>query len=350
MTEPIPGELEDTIRRDPDDPRAYLVYADWLAGRGHPRGELIALDHRMSIDPSVEVADARKALVARHPELVGEVDAFGLAEWRWGFVQRLRVARGYYDATPRDAAIERLRAITGHAACRFLRDLHVGNLWIEGDFDYDPVLELELPSLAIFELQADGPRLAATELGEVAPLFEGCPRIESLSLRAGTLRLGPLPSLRRLTLESLGIRRADLLDLLRGGQPRLESLEIWVGGRDRTDVTMDDLAPLLDGGAFPRLERLGLMNCDFADDLCDALARSRIAEQLRELDLSMGTMSDRGVDHLLRGRERLARLAHLDVSKNCLGDHGVDRVAQLARSVVHHSQKEPGDGFVSIGL
>jgi uncharacterized protein (TIGR02996 family) len=41
------AELEQAIRNHPDDPKAYLVYADWLQTAGDPRGELIAVQHRL---------------------------------------------------------------------------------------------------------------------------------------------------------------------------------------------------------------------------------------------------------------------------------------------------------------
>src|SRR5688500_18514450 len=49
--------LEEAIAQDPDDEEAYLVYADWLAERGDPRGELIAVQHAQRA--AATVADLR---------------------------------------------------------------------------------------------------------------------------------------------------------------------------------------------------------------------------------------------------------------------------------------------------
>src|SRR5262245_23204487 len=60
-------ELEAQIRARPDDPAAALVYADWLQQREDPRGQLIAIQHRRSIDPDDPVLrDAELALLDAH--------------------------------------------------------------------------------------------------------------------------------------------------------------------------------------------------------------------------------------------------------------------------------------------
>src|SRR5688572_31485854 len=62
------------MRADPDDVGAPLVYADWLQQQGHPRGALIAVQHRLSLNPRdndlVEaerriIEDARDALLSK---------------------------------------------------------------------------------------------------------------------------------------------------------------------------------------------------------------------------------------------------------------------------------------------
>ncbi|MGZ3423537.1 MAG: WGR domain-containing protein, partial [Polyangiales bacterium] len=45
-------ELEAKIVADPNDTQAYLVFADWLQSKGDPRGELIAVQHALSVTPA----------------------------------------------------------------------------------------------------------------------------------------------------------------------------------------------------------------------------------------------------------------------------------------------------------
>jgi uncharacterized protein (TIGR02996 family) len=60
--------LEEAIRARLDDPEPFLVYADWLAQAGDPRGELIVVQHALGDEalPPSEIARLR----ARERELM----------------------------------------------------------------------------------------------------------------------------------------------------------------------------------------------------------------------------------------------------------------------------------------
>ena len=94
------AEIEAAILAAPDDPNAYLVYADWLQSHGDPRGELITLQHAMRARNDIEeFARFRKhEEVLRNQHAVGwlgEVVAGSLHrtyfEWRMGFVDAARL-------------------------------------------------------------------------------------------------------------------------------------------------------------------------------------------------------------------------------------------------------------------
>jgi uncharacterized protein (TIGR02996 family) len=89
------------LRAQPDDPGLRLVYADWLASQGHPRGELIAvqeLERRCtSVDELARVRARAHALIRDHealrPELGLPADAHRRlwAQWDRGFVRRVEL-------------------------------------------------------------------------------------------------------------------------------------------------------------------------------------------------------------------------------------------------------------------
>jgi uncharacterized protein (TIGR02996 family) len=93
-------EIEAAITAAPDDPSAYLVYADWLQSRGDPRGELIALQHAMRANNDVEeFARFRKHEEVLRTEHAAEWLGPTLAslprrarfDWRLGFVETARL-------------------------------------------------------------------------------------------------------------------------------------------------------------------------------------------------------------------------------------------------------------------
>src|SRR6185503_10624168 len=78
-------DLEGAIARDPEDPGAYTVYADWLQGQNELRGELIA----------AQLADTPKAraaaedLLERHAwYFIGALahDPALTVSWQRGFI------------------------------------------------------------------------------------------------------------------------------------------------------------------------------------------------------------------------------------------------------------------------
>jgi hypothetical protein len=65
-------------------------------------------------------------------------------------------------------------------------------------------------------------------------------------------------------------------------------------------------------------------------------------EQIKVLDLSMGTLSDRGVDELLKCRA-IARLDILNVANNYLSQNAIAKLQQLDVRVISDEQKTEDD-------
>jgi uncharacterized protein (TIGR02996 family) len=107
--------LEAAIAQAPDDPGAYLVYADWLLQREEPRGELIVAQH------GELQARARELLDAHLDRFVGPLvyqhDA--RVEWYCGFVRGLELPSGI------DLDTRALVALLQHASCAVVKKLRL---------------------------------------------------------------------------------------------------------------------------------------------------------------------------------------------------------------------------------
>src|SRR5262249_18759838 len=103
-----------------------------------------------------------------------------------------------------------------------------------------------------------------------------------------------------------------------------------------------------DGVGLGRLLHLGLMNCEFIDDVCALLPTSKIVKQLKTLDLSMGTMGLAGARQLQRHAAALSHLA-IDVADNCLDDEAQALLATLPNvHVGAQREHEPDYRYVSV--
>lgn len=138
----------------------------------------------------------------------------------------------------------------------------------------------------------------------LSPLLEGFPQLELLRTRGSEdLAFTPLShnSLRALILETGGMDRSVVHSICQCQFPHLEYLELWLGtDYYQGNVRVEDLEPILSGKQFPKLRYLGLRNSDIADELAAALVTSPVVSTIETLDLSLGTLGDKGGEALLK--------------------------------------------------
>jgi uncharacterized protein (TIGR02996 family) len=366
-------DLEANIASDPDAIDAYLVYADWLQGRGDPLGELITLQAQLAeIDgweeippspiypprgaprfrrppPSHPFARRAEALLRRHPaHLLGPLEAAAargetLVEYRAGFVSKLRYKPSYGT----EGATADLAAILGHRSTKFLRYLALGTLF---DRPIVGILPDELPEtlraiwLGDFEFP-DESEISWTEVGELSTLYTSAPRLETLIARGAGIGLGEtvrLPALRHLELQTGGLPRDTLRAIVASELPELETLVVWTGSDGYgADTTADDVRALL-RMKLPKLTRLGICNAEHAHEWADDVLESPLLPQLQALDLSMGTFDDAAAERFVARSSALAHLDELDLRENLMGDEAAAALSSLARNV-HVDGQRPGD-------
>gem|GEM_PF-323096 len=380
-------KLEAAIAADADNADPYLVYGDWLQAQGDPRGELIAIQHALSNKPAAakrrKLEAAEQDLLTRYdlhfiPEPLGtqmkehqarkptkKKDAWRLSywergesriTWRNGFIETAYVSHFSPDDDPYHIP-EVLLGILRHPSGRFLRELTIGPLNVYDTYDYGEVTKIlssvDMPALRKLHLadyNREESELSWGELGDLSKMWRRMPNLEELKIRCGKMKMGKpnLPKLRRFEIQTGGLSRASIEAVTKGKWPALERLELWFGDSDYGgDGKVTQLKPLLDGTNFPKLRHLGLMNSQFADDICQAIASSKIVKRLEVLDLSMGLMSHDGAAILAAKAKTLAHLKQLDVSDNYLDDSTKKVLKPFGKSLVFGYQKEAdryGDG------
>lgn len=222
---------------------------------------------------------------------------------------------------------------------------------------------------ALQEVRAQLPRLQALFIGDITyeeaeiswivqgnigPLLDAFPLLEVLHTRGGQgLRFEPCrhERLRELVVQSGGLDRLTVQDIVSAELPNLEHLEIWFGSQYYGSTSsVEDVAPLLTGERFPHLRYLGLRNCEYADELAAALATAPILKQINYLDISMGTLSDEGMLALFDGLI-YTLLETLDLSENFLSSEMVRRLKDIPFNVLARDQKDDEDEYryVSVG-
>lgn len=207
------------------------------------------------------------------------------------------------------------------------------------------------PVKALVAARAKIPRLKALFLGDivysesemswipqcdVTALWFAFPQLEEFRVRgASDLKLGTmkLDHLKSLAVETGGMPREILDDILASQLPSLEHLELWLGTEEYgADISAADLTPILSGEKFPHLTYLGLRNSTITDELAAAVADAPILEKLEVLDLSLGTLTDAGAKSLLEF-PLIARLKRLDIHHHFVSPAMVEKLRALGIEV-----------------
>jgi len=342
--------LEAEIERDPESIDPYLVYADWLADRSDPRGELIALQAKCTAepdetrwDPSVRTLDpwttlvgdhapAARALIERFPNrLGGELRGGDHAEWHCGYWRRLHVL------LERDSPFKietQLRDALRQDSARFLRTLSIEPTDILSIPERLPELPSTLRALHLGALAVHPASLPP--LREIEPLWPRINKIETIVLQGQSLQLRrpfEAPMLRSLELITDAVDPQTLHSLAGSTLPTLDTLIVWLGGTPWREAQQQDVVRLL-AAPRPTLRHFGLVRCRFIDELIERIADAPWAAGLRVLDLSRGGFSAIGVSILARVRDRFPELRYLDLS-DCpmLGPEARRRARTLAPEV-----------------
>ena len=326
--------LEAEIRKHRDDPQGYLVYADWLQGRGCELGELIAYAHRKK--PKQALAIAKK--IGLPPENMAT------AGWRFGLWQWLKLDNQVDSMPPADDKFDPVafaRALFTSPLCAALEELRIGMLRWEYQDQPDVVAEAgkqawakDLVRLRVGDV-GDDIDMDHHTVGDIGKaITKAFPNLESLWLHSGsqewsgprTFEIGglDLPKLRELTIETCAMSRKRMKALTAGKLPAIEHLELWFGDqRESATATTADVAPVWDGKLFPRLRHLGLRNTELVLDIARLLPESKLAKQLVSLDLSKGTFGDAEAAALAEGAASFSSLTTLVVDDSWLTKTGI---------------------------
>jgi uncharacterized protein (TIGR02996 family) len=359
-------ELEAAIVADPYDKAAYTAYADWLQTQGDPRGELMALQ--------IAGKDkAARALIDKHVEYFlgplaphqktydGELSNNGrtnskawVAEnqqaflWKFGFIHRARLAHdSYADADFKGTLAEVLELLLAHPSGRFVTEMAFNANGDPNEDDLQDLLDILARTaprtLRKIVIGDNVDQISWYNVGNLGELWKAVPDLTTLTIEAGSFTLGRIeaPNLRHAVFKTGGLSKASGTSIATASWPKIEFLDVYYGDDNYGgDCTMAEVQPLLDRTDLCSLAHLGLRNAAFADELCQALGGAPIVKQLKELDLSLGTMSDAGAAALAACGDAFRHLEVLDLSDNYLSKGGQEAVAGLANKVILGEQRD----------
>jgi uncharacterized protein (TIGR02996 family) len=171
---------------------------------------------------------------------------------------------------------------------------------------------------------------------DLTGLLKAFPQLEHFRARGGSglaLKKFKHENLKSLAFEAGGLPPGVARTIGASSLPALEHLELWLGTEEYGGTTtVADLKGILSGKATPVLRSLGLRNSQITDDIVKALAKSPLLKQIRVLDLSLGTLGDKGAEALL-DIPAIGRLEKLDIHHHYVSPELVKRLEALGIEV-----------------
>lgn len=200
-----------------------------------------------------------------------------------------------------------------------------------------------LKALFIGDITYEESEISWIQQTDVSPVLVAYPKLEYFRVRGGQdLALTDLKhdNLKTLIVETGGLPPNVVSEVSNAELPKLEHLELWLGSENYGfESSVEDFGTILSGTKFPKLTYLGLMDSEIEDDIAIAAAKAPILKQLKVLDLSMGTLSDKGAQALLDSPE-VKKLEKLILNHHYMSDEMMDKLSKLGITVEMEDQEE----------
>ena len=131
--------------------------------------------------------------------------------------------------------------------------------------------------------------------------------------------------------------------------PKLKKLVLFIGIEDYGfDGDADTIKELLEKANFPELTYLGITDSEIQDELTEVVLNSKFMGQISTLDLSNGTISDKGGALILEKISDYPNIEKLDLHHNYFSDEMVKKLEALSIEVdvSEQEQADEDDGEV----
>jgi predicted DNA-binding WGR domain protein len=248
-----------------------------------------------------------------------------------------RIAVGYDEAEEGKTLLEKVTAFLDGAQATELDSLVIGG-WEEA-YENSPQEALDY----LFANSARLPALKEIFVGDIdyeeceiswiiqanyTRLFAAFPQLERLHIKgSNSLVLSDEPlrheNLKALTIECGGLPKSIIETIAGAHLPNLEYLNLYIGVDEYGfDGTLDDLRPFMTKELFPKLKYLALADSEIADEIAIAIAEAPVLDILETLDLSKGTLSDKGGEALIAS-SKIRHLKRLDLHYHFLSNETI---------------------------
>lgn len=191
--------------------------------------------------------------------------------------------------------------------------------------------------LFIGDMEFDECEVSWIMQGNYKDLWAALPHLKELTIKGSMdLDLGEIchEELESLTIICGGLPVYVIEEIQRAKLPNLKKLLLYIGSDNYGfDGSPDTIREFLDKVQLPQLEYLGIVDSEIQDDVTEAVLESKFMRQIHTLDLSCGTLSDKGGERLLEKLPQYNNIQYLDVHYNFMSEELIKKLEELPISV-----------------
>ncbi|MDE5591085.1 MAG: STM4015 family protein [Acetatifactor sp.] len=188
--------------------------------------------------------------------------------------------------------------------------------------------------------------------GDYSRIWKAMPQLKELTIKGSMeLTLGEIEheNLESLTIICGGLGADVIKEIEKAKLPGLKKLLLYIGVEDYGfDGDAGTIKELLANSDFPNLTYLGIADSEIQDELAQVVLECKYIRQIEVLDLSCGTLTDKGGNLLLEKLPGLSNIRKLDVHHHYLSDEMMEKIENLSleADVSEQEEAEEWDGKI----
>lgn len=183
--------------------------------------------------------------------------------------------------------------------------------------------------------------------GNYSKIWAAMPQLKALTIKGSTdLELGEIchEGLESLTIICGGLPVSVIRSIQEAKLPHLKKLLLYIGIEDYGfDGDVDTIKELLEKADFPDLTYLGIVDSEIQDDIAKTVLESKFMGRIHTLDLSNGTLTDKGGALLLEKLPSYPNIKKLDVHYHYLTDDMAGKLEGMPMEVDVSEKNEPDE-------
>lgn len=201
-----------------------------------------------------------------------------------------------------------------------------------------------IKKLFIGDMEYEECEVSWIEQGDYDKLLKSLPNLTSLTIKGSNdLSLGDIEhnNLQELEIICGGLPKKVINQITNAKLPKLKKLNLYIGIEDYGfDGNIEDIKALMNSDIVKNLEYLGLCDSEIQDEIVEEFLKIGNLHNIKVLDFSKGTLTDKGGQALLDNKDLLQKLDTLDLTYHYLSNDMMKKLEGLGIKVILDEQNE----------